>query len=107
MCGSGSNNNNNNNIGTLFKSIPTLLTSVTTTATAAATAFLGLTRTQSSTYERRSIIDQRVARLMSEFWSTFAKYGDPNGMPCENGYVEGTRPVDSPWWPRLRGELYS
>lgn len=45
--------------------------------------------------------DHRVARLLSDYWTTFAKAGDPNGRAI----VE--RPVDAPWWPRLLGELSS
>jgi carboxylesterase type B len=46
-------------------------------------------------------VDHRVARLLSDYWTTFAKAGDPNGRAI----VE--RPVDAPWWPRLLGELSS
>lgn len=46
-------------------------------------------------------VDHRVARLLSDYWTTFAKAGDPNGRTIAE------RPVDAPWWPRLLGELSS
>ena len=83
----------------LLKSIPDIF--------GAAQSWMGIGKNDLTKMERRNIVDLRVARLMSEFWSTFAKYGDPNGLPIENGYKGDTRPPDAPWWPRLRGELYS
>ena len=85
--------------GGLFKGLPDII--------GAATSWLSGTRPEEVQLNARMAVDQRVARLMSDYWSTFAKYGDPNGSPIQNGYREGTRPADAPWWPRLRGELYS
>ena len=60
---------------------------------------------------KRWLIDALVARLMADYWTNFAKYGDPNGLPSlgSNGYEPGTRPPsnDAPWWPQIRGELHS
>jgi carboxylesterase type B len=57
-------------------------------------------------------VDQSVSRLVSDYWTTFAKFGDPNGYYV---YDDGTRhtqgkgshsrPVDAPWWPKLLGDL--
>ena len=88
-----------NGVSGLLKSIPDIF--------GAAQSWMGIGKNELTKMERRNIVDLRVARLMSEFWSTFAKYGDPNGLPIENGYEGSTRPPDAPWWPRLRGELYS
>jgi hypothetical protein len=41
---------------------------------------------------QRLLVDGEVARLMADFWTTFAMYGDPNGLPSRNGIVGGTRP---------------
>jgi hypothetical protein len=45
---------------------------------------------------------------MLEYWTTFATYGDPNGLLSmdANGYLSGTRPI-APWWPKLLGDLPS
>jgi hypothetical protein len=60
---------------------------------------------------KRRVIDNRVAWTMSEYWTTFATYRDPNGLPSLNGVAIGTRPGTgdgvAPWWPRLFGELPS
>ena len=65
----------------------------------------------SSSSHKRWLIDALVARLMADYWTNFAKYGDPNGLPSlgSNGYEPGTRPPskDAPWWPQVRGELHS
>lgn len=54
----------------------------------------------------RSQIDSNVSSTMSDFWTTFATYGDPNGLPSPpNGYLGSTRPVGAPWWPTLLGAL--
>lgn len=52
-------------------------------------------------------IDAKVARLMADFWTTFATFHDPNGLPDLNGIAIGTRPYNAPWWPRLYGNLPS
>jgi len=57
--------------------------------------------------KKRLLVDARVAKLMADFWTTFAVYSNPNGLPTNNGVLQGTRPVDAPWWPRLNGELPS
>lgn len=57
--------------------------------------------------EQRSLINAKVSRLLADFWTNFAKYGDPNGMASANGYHVGTRIDEAPWWPRLLGELPS
>lgn len=56
-----------------------------------------------------SLADARVSRLLAEFWTTFARFGDPNGQQSRltADYTPGTRPSDAPWWPRLLGELSS
>jgi hypothetical protein len=50
-----------------------------------------------------------LSKLLASYWTTFATYGDPNGLLSlsSNGYLEGTRPMDAPWWPRLLGDLPS
>ena len=96
---SGEGGGNGGGGGGIFKGLPDLF--------GAATSWLAKRKNDEIQLDLRLVTDQRVARLMSDFWSTFAKYGDPNGLPTVNGYEEGTRPVDAPWWPRLRGELYS
>lgn len=83
----------------------------------------------------RSVVDAEVSRIMAEFWTTFAAYGDPNGQPAHsnihsnihskvknghtsgakngranrdlNGYVAGSCAVGVPWWPRLLGDIPS
>lgn len=53
-------------------------------------------------------IDFTVSKMIADYWTTFATYGDPNGLLSlsSNGYMEGTRP-NAPWWPRLLGDLPS
>lgn len=80
----------------------------------------------------RSVVDAEVSRIMSEFWTTFAAYGDPNGQPAHssgrtsgryvstsnnnrrghssgdlNGYVSGSCAEGVPWWPRVLGDIPS
>jgi hypothetical protein len=50
-------------------------------------------------------VDLTVAKLMTDFWATFATFGDPNGLRVGNGYRY--RPESAPWWPRLLGNLPS
>jgi len=50
-------------------------------------------------------VDMKVSKLMADFWSTFATFGDPNGLRVSNGYRY--RPNNAPWWPRLLGDLPS
>jgi carboxylesterase type B len=38
-----------------------------------------------SLLSNRQVVDKRVANLMAEYWSNFAKYGDPNGYSSQNG----------------------
>lgn len=57
--------------------------------------------------KHRFAIDKEVSRLMADYWSTFATFGDPNGQLTRNGYGSGTRPDNSPWWPNLHGTLPS
>lgn len=42
---------------------------------------------------QRLVVDRKVARLMSDYWVTFATYYDPNGQPGNNGYEGETRLV--------------
>jgi hypothetical protein len=66
-------------------------------------------RTQSTGGEsNRGTVDAEVSSLMADFWTSFARYGDPNGLSSTNGYVEGTGPSGhAPFWPRLLGDLTS
>jgi carboxylesterase type B len=57
--------------------------------------------------QKRFKLDYQIAHLMSDYWSTFATYGNPNGLLDLNGVTTGTRPNNAPWWPRLFGELPS
>jgi hypothetical protein len=64
----------------------------------------------SRAYRSRLAVDAEVSRLLAAFWTTFAAHGDPNGQPSHssgsmNGYVPGTRQDDTPWWPRLLGDI--
>eukprot|EP01035_Chromulina_nebulosa_P018325 gene18325-24015_t len=52
-------------------------------------------------HQLRHITDAKVSKLIADFWTTFAHYYDPNGLPSLNGVVAGTRPDGAPWWPRL------
>lgn len=52
----------------------------------------------------RRAADERVARLMADYWTTFARHGDPNGQPLGSGYASNTRPANAPLWSRLLGE---
>jgi hypothetical protein len=54
----------------------------------------------------RAQIDSNVSSAMADYWTTFATYGDPNGLPSPpNGYLGSTRPSEGPWWPTLLGAL--
>ena len=57
--------------------------------------------------QQRNAVNAKVSNLLADFWTNFAKYGDPNGMASTNGYKAGTRIDGAPWWPRLLGELPS
>ena len=57
------------------------------------------------TMHPRSLIDANVSRVMANYWTTFAEFGDPNGHPSQNAYTEGTRPKDAPLWPKLYGDF--
>jgi hypothetical protein len=62
-----------------------------------------------------SSVDSDVSRLMADYWTTFAAFGDPNGQHSfhSNGYLPGTRPgcavaitqECAPLWPRLLGDM--
>lgn len=81
--------------------------------TNAVTNFLGMVSTMimngrdSDKKQLRHRIDTSVAKLMADYWSTFATYNNPNGLIDLNGVTSGTRPKNAPWWPRLFGELPS
>lgn len=49
--------------------------------------------------------DLRVSNLMADYWTTFSRYGDPNGVLSldSNGYIAETSPSNAPWWPALLG----
>ena len=49
--------------------------------------------------------DGRISKLIADYWTTFATYGDPNGLRVMNGYKY--RPEGAPWWPHLMGEVPS
>ena len=66
-----------------------------------ASTMLGVGRTDISGHA----IDNKVAKLMADYWATFATFGDPNGLRVSNGYRY--RPDNAPWWPRLLGDLPS
>lgn len=50
--------------------------------------------------------DCNVSNTMADYWTTFATFGDPNGLHSPpNGYDGATRPKGAPWWPTLLGDL--
>jgi carboxylesterase type B len=54
----------------------------------------------------RILVDSNVSNTMADYWTTFATYGDPNGLPSPpNGYDGSTRPQGAPLWPTLLGDL--
>lgn len=75
----------------------------------AASSWFGAQSGQSRQEEKpRILIDTNVSNFMSDYWTTFATYGDPNGLPNPpNGYLGTTRPQGAPWWPTLMGDLLS
>lgn len=61
---------------------------------------------QNTQTKPRIDIDSNVSNTMADYWTTFATYGDPNGMHNPpNGYDGTTRPKDAPWWPTLLGDV--
>jgi hypothetical protein len=58
----------------------------------------------------RRKIDAEVARVMTDYWTSFATYGDPNGDLMyfdTNGKLLGKHPKEVPFWPKLWGDFSS